>query len=118
MKAYVCHAHGHASMLGKCTQAAVAEQQGVNSEQEERKAWLAVFDTAAAAYPVVFTTAGVQDIFKPDRQIAWMMQEGYVLVSPDAAQTSTPTPVPAPASTLADVTQLLRATGELKGRHQ
>jgi uncharacterized protein YbaP (TraB family) len=74
------------------TQAAVAEQQGLDRDLEERKAWLAAFNTAAARYPVVFTTASVQDIFKPSRQIEWLMQDGYVLVQPDAAQTSAPTP--------------------------
>ncbi len=84
------------------TQAAVAQQQGLDRDVEERKAWLAAFNTAAAKYPVVFTTASVQDIFKPARQIEWLMQEGYVLVQPDAAQTSAPTS--APASTIAGST--------------
>ena len=77
------------------TQAAVAEQQGLDRDVEERKAWLAAFNGAAAKHPVVFTTASVQDIFKPARQVEWLMQEGYVLVQPDAAQTSALTPTSA-----------------------
>ncbi len=105
MKAYVSTHTLTRPCWASITQAAVAEQQGLNSEQEERKAWLAAFNTAATTNPVVFTTAPVQYIFKPARQIEWMMQEGYVLVEPDAGQTSapTPTPGPAPASTVAEV---------------
>lgn len=77
------------------TQEAVAGQQGLDRDLEMRKAWLAAFNTAAAKYPIVFTTATVQDIFKPARQIDWLMQEGYVLVPPDDAQTAASTPVAA-----------------------
>jgi hypothetical protein len=101
MKAYVStHTLTRPCWAG-VTQTAVAEQQGVNREQEERKAWLAAFNTAAARYPVVFTTAPVQDIFKPARQIEWMLQEGYEQVQPNAAQTAAPTL--APASSVAEM---------------
>jgi hypothetical protein len=73
------------------TEVAIADEQGVSRDAEERKAWLAALTTAAAKYPVVFTTADVQNIFKPARQIEWLTQEGYVMVQPDAAQASAPT---------------------------
>jgi uncharacterized protein YbaP (TraB family) len=116
MKAYVSTHARTRPCWGSVTDTAVAEQQGLNREQEERKAWLAAFNTAAAKYSVVFTTSPVQDIFKPARQIEWMMQEGYVLLQPDVAQTSAPTP--APASTDAEVPQPLGATGGLKEQHK
>ncbi len=87
MKAYLSTHTLMPTCWSTLTSEAVAEQQGLNREQEERKAWLAAFNTAVAKYPVVFTTAPVQNIFKPARQIAWMMDEGYVVVEPDAHQT-------------------------------
>ncbi|MBS0576844.1 MAG: TraB/GumN family protein [Proteobacteria bacterium] len=62
------------------TQEAVAVQQGLDRDAEVRKAWLTAFDAAATKYPVVFTTASVQDIVHPARQVEWLMQEGYVEV--------------------------------------
>ncbi|MBS0213580.1 MAG: TraB/GumN family protein [Proteobacteria bacterium] len=70
------------------TDDAVAKQQGVDSEAEQRKAWLAALGTAAAKYPVVFTSVPVQNIIHPARQIAWLQQEGYVRVDGDAAPTA------------------------------
>ncbi|MBS0193912.1 MAG: TraB/GumN family protein [Proteobacteria bacterium] len=70
------------------TNDAVARQQGVDSEAEQRKAWLAALTTAAAKYPVVFTSVPVQNIVHPSRQIAWLQQEGYVMVDTETASTA------------------------------
>lgn len=62
---------------------AVAIQQGLHREQEERKAWLAALHSATGKYPIVFTTAPVQFIFKPTAQIQWMLEDGYTMVPDD-----------------------------------
>jgi len=80
MKAYLASHTLPRPCWATTTQDAVAEQQGLDRDAEVRKAWLVAFDAAATKYPVVFTTAPVQDIVHPAHQVEWLMQDGYVEV--------------------------------------
>ncbi len=70
------------------TREAVARQQGLGSESEERTAGPTVFHGAVANDPEVFTTISIQYIFKRAHQVDWLMEDGCVEVDPDAASTA------------------------------
>ncbi|MEO7326276.1 MAG: TraB/GumN family protein [Dokdonella sp.] len=68
------------------TNEAIARQQGLDLNEQIRKAWFAALELAGTTHPVVFTTAQVADVLHRTGRIRWLLDAGYVPV--DTAEKS------------------------------
>lgn len=65
------------------TNEAIARQQGLDLNEQVRKAWFAALEQAGATHPVIFTTAQVADLLHGTGRIRWLLDAGYILVDTD-----------------------------------